>query len=197
MEWSVSWLSSPHCNINILNDHAHYQSHSISIVMPYYPCITCCSFSTLLDICWFLQGGSKHGRYTFGISYEDYYAREISRFVCNICWIDLNCLQYLFAIINKISGSSPSVVVAQWVRRWRGNHRMVQAEGSSPRGDVYQISFQQWFYFSFMLGLMDFSDIAILCSRPKVVANKTLSVLINLYHLFSSGLFLWKSSHDC
>ena len=29
------------------------------------------------------QGGSKHGRRTFGISCEDCYAGEISRFVCN------------------------------------------------------------------------------------------------------------------
>ena len=31
------------------------------------------------------QGGSKHGRPTFGVPYEDCYAGEISRFVCNIC----------------------------------------------------------------------------------------------------------------
>ena len=42
------------------------------------------------------KGESKHWRLTFGVSYEDCYAREISRFVCNICWIELNCLQYLF-----------------------------------------------------------------------------------------------------
>ena len=28
---------------------------------------------------------SKHGRRTFGIFYEDCYARDILRFVCNIC----------------------------------------------------------------------------------------------------------------
>ena len=39
------------------------------------------------------------------------------------------------------------------------------------------------FYFSFMLGLMDFSDTAILCRLVGqiVVANKILSVLISLY----------------
>ena len=38
----------------------------------------------------FSNGGSKHERRTFGVFYEDCYAREISRFVCNICWIELN-----------------------------------------------------------------------------------------------------------
>ena len=31
------------------------------------------------------HGGSKHGRLTFGIFYEDCYVRDIPRFVCNIC----------------------------------------------------------------------------------------------------------------
>ena len=31
------------------------------------------------------QGGSKHGRYTFGIFYEDCYAQDIQHFVCRIC----------------------------------------------------------------------------------------------------------------
>ena len=44
------------------------------------------------------------------------------------------CLQYLISIINKISFST--VAVAQWVRRWSGGHRVVQAVGSSPRGDM-------------------------------------------------------------
>ena len=38
------------------------------------------TFSYMFD-----QGGSKHGRLTFGISYGDCYAQEISRFICNIC----------------------------------------------------------------------------------------------------------------
>ena len=42
---------------------------------------------------------------------------------------------------------------------------MVQAEGSSPGGDIYQISFFSN-DFSVLLGLMDFSDIVILCSQP-------------------------------
>ena len=39
---------------------------------------------------------------------------------------------------------------------------MVQAEGSSPRGDVYQICFSN----EIMLDLMDFGDVAVFCSRP-------------------------------
>ena len=52
-----------------------------------------------------IQGGSKQGRHTVGISYEDCYIREISRFVCNIC-----------LLINKTSKlvSQCSVAVAQW-----------------------------------------------------------------------------------
>ena len=49
--------------------------------------------------------------------------------------------------------------------------------------------FSNDFYFSFMLGLMDFNDTAILCSRPNSRCQQ-LSVLINLYNLFSLGLFL-------
>ena len=58
------------------------------------------------------------------------------------------------------------MAVAQWVRRWSSDHRVVQGEGSSKCGDVYQIILSNDFYFSFMLDLMDFSDTAILCSRP-------------------------------
>ena len=58
--------------------------------------------------------------------------------------VELKCLQYLFAIINKISDSFP-------IWRWSSNHRVVQAEGSSPREDVYQIFVCNDFHFSFML----------------------------------------------
>ena len=48
-------------------------------------------------------------------------------------------LQYLFAIINKISKCVFSTVaVAQWVRCWSSGHRVMQAEGSSPGGDIDQ-----------------------------------------------------------
>ena len=36
-----------------------------------------------------------------------------------------------------------TVAVALWVRRSSSGHRVVQAEGSSPGGDIYQIIFQQ------------------------------------------------------
>ena len=48
-----------------------------------------------------------------------------------------------WTLINKISDSFSTVVVAQWVRRWSSDHWVVQAEGSSPGGDTYQIFFQQ------------------------------------------------------
>ena len=51
-----------------------------------------CQFASKLDFSytdlWSIscdQGGSKDGWRTFGISFEDCYAREISRFVRNIC----------------------------------------------------------------------------------------------------------------
>ena len=47
---------------------------------------------------------------------------------------------------------------------------MVQAEGSSPREDVYRI----FLTMIFMLDLMDFSDIAILCSRPNSCCQQNL-----------------------
>ena len=36
------------------------------------------------------------------------------------------------------------------VRRWSSDHRVVQAEGSRPGGDFYQIFFSNDFYFSFV-----------------------------------------------
>ena len=40
---------------------------------------------------------------------------------------------------------------------------VVQAEGSSPDGDIYQF-FSAMIFISVLLGLIDFSDILILCS---------------------------------
>ena len=62
-------------------------------------------------------------------------------------------LQYLFAIINKISK-----LFSQWVRRWSSGHRVVQAEDSSLGGDMYQF-FSAMIFISGLLGLMNFSDI--------------------------------------
>ena len=33
--------------------------------------------------------------------------------------------------------------VVQWVMRWTSGHRVVQAKGSSPGGDIYEFHFQQ------------------------------------------------------
>ena len=82
-------------------------------------------------------------------SYKDCCAQEISRFV----------LQYLFAIINKILK-----LVSQCWSMVLG-HRVEQAEGSSAGGDIYQF-FSAMIFISVLLGLMDFSDIVILCGRP-------------------------------
>ena len=48
--------------------------------------------------------------------------------------------------------------VAQWIRRGSSSHRVVHAGGPSPSGDSN--------FFSVLLGIMYFSDIVILCSRP-------------------------------
>ena len=49
------------------------------------------------------------------------------------------------------------------------------------RVEIYTNFFSAMMFISVLLGLMDFSDIVILYSRPDV-ANKTLSVLICLYY---------------
>ena len=54
------------------------------------------------------------------------------------------------------------MAVAQLVRRWSGGQRVVQAEGSNSGGD-YTKFFSAMIFIS---GLMDFSDIVILCNRP-------------------------------
>ena len=74
-----------------------------------------------------------------------------------------------------------TVAIAQWVRRWSSSHRVVQAEGSSPGGEIYQIYFfSNDFYFSFVRpngGLQLYCEVGQI-----VVANKTLIVLICLYY---------------
>ena len=72
------------------------------------------------------------------------------------------------------------MAVAQWIRRWSSNHRVMQAEGSSPGGDTYQTFFSAMIFFSVLLGLIDFSDIVMLRSGPNLVV--ALSVLICLYY---------------
>ena len=58
--------------------------------------------------------------------------------------------EYLFAIINNFKIDFSTVAVAQWVRCWSSGHRMVQAESSSPGGNVHQFFFNNDFYFSFV-----------------------------------------------
>ena len=57
----------------------------------------------------------------------------------------------------------------------------MQGDGSRSLGDAYQIYFSNDFYFNFMLGLVDFSDLAILCHRPNNFVNKISIVLMSLY----------------
>ena len=61
------------------------------------------------------QGGSKHGRRTFGIFYEDCYARDILRSVCNIC----------LELLAKFYPVPSTAVVGQWIKRWTTDHRVV------------------------------------------------------------------------
>ena len=44
---------------------------------------------------------------------------------------------------KKFRTGFSTVAVAQWVRSWSSGHRVVQAEVSSPSGDIYQTFFQQ------------------------------------------------------
>ena len=79
------------------------------------------------------------------------------------------------------------MAVAQWVRRWSSDHRVVQAEGSSPGGDTYQTFFSATIFISVLLGLIDFSDIVILCSGPNSYCQQNLKCF-NM-PLLSLGLF--------
>ena len=64
--------------------------------------------------------------------------------------------------MNKIS---QTVAAAQCVMRWNSDHRVAQAEGSSPGGDTYQ-NFSAMIFISVLLGLIGFSDIVMLRSGP-------------------------------
>ena len=50
--------------------------------------------------------------------------------------------------------------------------------------------FSNDFYFSLMLGLMDFSDTAILCSRPNSCCQQNPKCVDSLYNLFSSLIYV-------
>ena len=79
------------------------------------------------------------------------------------------------------------MAVAQWVRRWSSGHRVVQAEGSSPGGNIREILFSAMIFISVLLGLMDFSDIVILCSEPNSCCQQNLKD--SDMPLLSLGLF--------
>ena len=61
-------------------------------------------------------------------------------------------LQYLFAIINKISLSILTCSVAQWVKRSTKDNRVVQGVGSSPLEVVYWNCLSNYFDLSFTPG---------------------------------------------
>ena len=65
------------------------------------------------------------------------------------------------------------MAVVQWVRRWKSGYRMMQAEGSSPGGDIYQL-FSAMIFISVLLAPIDFSDILILCNRPNSCCQQNL-----------------------
>ena len=71
---------------------------------------------------------------------------------------------------------------------------MVQAEGSSPGGDTYQ-NFFAMIFISVLLGLIDFSDIAMLSSGPNSCCQQNLECFD--MPLLLSGLFSSNSSNDC
>ena len=87
------------------------------------------------------------------------------------------------------------MAVAQWVRRWSSDHRVAQAEDSSPGGDTYQTFFSAFIFISVLLGLIDFSDIAMLRSGSNSCCQQNLRCFD--MPLLSLGLFSLKSSNDC
>ena len=66
------------------------------------------------------------------------------------------------------------MAVAQWVKRWSSDHRVVQAEGSSPGGDTFQTFFSAMIFTSVLFGLIDFSDIVALRSGPNSCCQQNL-----------------------
>ena len=66
------------------------------------------------------------------------------------------------------------MAVAQCVRRWSSGNRAVQGEVSSPGGDTCQTFFSAMIFISVLLGLMDFSDVVMLRSRPNTCCQQNL-----------------------
>ena len=63
---------------------------------------------------------------------------------------------------------------------------MVQPEGSSPGGEIYEF-FSAMIFISVLLGLMDFSYIVIFCNRPNSCCQQNLECID--MPLLSLGLF--------
>ena len=78
------------------------------------------------------------------------------------------------------------MAVAQWARRWSSNNRVVQPEFRA-RVEIYTKFFQAMIFISVLLGLIDFSDIVILCSRPNSCCQQNLNCFD--MPLLSSGSF--------
>ena len=79
------------------------------------------------------------------------------------------------------------MAVAQWIRRWSSDHRVVQAEGSSPGGRHLSNIFLAMIFISVLLGLIDFSDIVMLRSGPNNCRQQNLKCFD--MPLLSLGLF--------
>ena len=79
------------------------------------------------------------------------------------------------------------MAVAQWVRHWSSDHRVVQVEGSSPGEYNYQTFFLAMIFISVLLGLIDFSDIVMLRIRPNSCCRQNLKCFD--MPLLSLGLF--------
>ena len=47
-------------------------------------------------------------------------------------------LEFPIRTINNFKIDFSIVAVAQWAKHWSSVHRVMQAEGSSPGGDIYQ-----------------------------------------------------------
>ena len=73
---------------------------------------------------------------------------------------------------------------AQWVRRWSSDHRVVQAEGSSPSGDTYQTFFSGMIFISVFLGLID-SEIVMLRGGPNSCCQQNLNGQLQRFHKLS------------
>ena len=79
------------------------------------------------------------------------------------------------------------MAVAQWVRRWSSDHRVVQAEGSGPGEDTSQTLLSEMIFISVLLGLIDFSDIVMLRSGANSCCQENLKCFD--MPLLSLGLF--------